>query len=554
MVLNETGNVVIRGVNNDDISLLLHVQPFTLKATTILPPSMWLGGGLNPEQWFKLKVKTGQVFEGSVRDEGGSPQGTILVRVTQPVLLDSSGHLFQAEYLTASDPHYRWWMTHGDGRGLKKNASYHSCGVRAHECPYKKGKTKIIHLERIRLIGAKEWKAKTPAWCFKAPCKKEIQEFHDAMAKSNVEEPGGVTLPWAESDPGEESSEEETEAEDAGTAQKIARLKAELERLERRGKAEPAKKKKKRKGGQGPPREEDRKDKVKKKKKGKKPGRRRKAESEEEVITKKKKRKQEGALSEEEEASSSEEDLFIAKKSKKEDLAIYPKKGDRGPFGAGVPMEFDDDDTTDSDQEAVFRDAPAQPQKSGQLALMTYSHQKPGRLAARLLMKMRNEVTLGSAGAEGSSREKTPATGVQYLLTILLPQLGQRANLRTQRELRTLMVAVDLLARKNPARAADVLCQRVKALERASMDGGWSSAQFLELIPAENSSLLERDEEVYLSKEALLEQKLRRKDQGGLWKGGGVRADRKGEKGRGKGSKNQEDTAKGRGKTDSKDK
>ena len=269
---------------------------------------------------------------------------------------------------------------------------------------------------------------------------------------------------------------------------------------------------------------------------------------------KKKKRKEEEALSEEEEASSSEEDLFTAKKSKKEDLAIYPKKGDRGPFGAGVPMEFDDDDTTDSDQEAVFRDAPAQPQKSGQLALMTYSHQKPGRLAARLLMKMRNEVTLGSAGAEGSSREKTPATGVQYLLTILLPQLGQRANLRTQRELRTLMVAVDLLARKNPARAADVLCQRVKALERASMDGGWSSAQFLELIPAENSSLLERDEEVYLSKEALLEQKLRRKDQGSPWKGGGVRADRKGEKGRGKGSKNQEDTAKGRGKTDSKDK
>ena len=272
-MLNETGNVVIRGVNNDDISLLLHVQPFTLKATTVLPPSMWLGGGLNPEQWFKLKVKTGQVFEGSVRDEGGSPQGTILVRVTQPVLLDSSGHLFQAEYLTASDPHYRWWMTHGDGRGLKKNATYYSCGVRAHECPYKKGKTKIIHLERIRLIGAKEWKAKTPAWCFKAPCKKEIQEFHDAMAKSNVEEPGGVTLPWAESDPGEESSEEETEAEDAGTAQKIARLKAELERLERRGKAEPAKKKKKRKGRQEPPREEDRKDKVKKKKKGKKPGR-----------------------------------------------------------------------------------------------------------------------------------------------------------------------------------------------------------------------------------------------------------------------------------------
>ena len=136
-------------------------------------------------------------------------------------------------------------------------------------------------------------------------------------------------------------------------------------------------------------------------------------------------------------------------------------------------------------------------------------------------------------------REKIPAIGVQYLLTIMLPQLGQRANLRTQRELRTLMVAIDLLARLNPARAADVLCQRVKALERASMDGGWASAQFLELIPSETARQRRASD---LNKETLLEQKLHRRDQGSHWKRRSKRIERSR-----KGSKEP-------GKTDTKDK
>jgi hypothetical protein len=49
--------------------------------TGVYPPAMWLGGGLNPEQWFKHKTKEGQIIEGSVRDEG-KPQGTVLVGVT----------------------------------------------------------------------------------------------------------------------------------------------------------------------------------------------------------------------------------------------------------------------------------------------------------------------------------------------------------------------------------------------------------------------------------------------------------------------------------------
>ena len=181
--------------------------------------------------------------------------------------------------------------------------------------------------------------------------------------------------------------------------------------------------------------------------------------------------------------------------------------------------------------------------KSGQQALITYSHRRPGRLAARLLIKMKNEVALGSGGASMSSVDKTPPIAVHYLLTLMMPQLGARMNLRTQRELRTIMVTLDLLAKKAPARAADILAQRVKALERATIEGHWMTAQYLELFPNEASSLLDRDEEVYLTKEYLQTMKVANYDRS---KGGAGRGLRKGEKGKGKTGSAE---AEGKGKT-----
>ena len=78
------------------------------------------------------------------------------------------------------------------------------------------------------------------------------------------------------------------------------------------------------------------------------------------------------------------------------------------------------------------------------------------------------------------------------------------------------------------------------------MEGHWATAQFLELIPNETSSLLERDEEIYLSKEYLQTMKVTQYDR---HKGGPGRGDRKGEKGKGKPTGDQG----GKGKTKKKD-
>ena len=49
----------------------------------------------------------------------------------------------------------------------------------------------------------------------------------------------------------------------------------------------------------------------------------------------------------------------------------------------------------------------------------------------------------------------------------------------------------------------------MKALVKAGEGGHWNSAQFLELLSPEGSSLLERAEEVYTSREYLLDMKIK---------------------------------------------
>ena len=491
---------------------------------------MWLGGALNREEWFKHRFKEGQLLEGAIRDDQGSAQGTVLVRVVNAVSTDAKGHFFVGCYVTASDAHYRWWMTSGGGQKIRDKAYYHACEDNAHDCKASKGRNTVIHLEKFRIISSREWSAGIPAWAFKGEPKKDVEKYHDLVKTGKRETPNALSLPWMEipEEEPEDDDEAEPDEEEDDVKARIKALRDELQALESKklkpkGK-NPAKvkdskkdpkdaskgKEKKRKEGSS----DDKGD--KKKKRDRSPERKKKKEKakkkKEEASSsgsrpakkkRKKKRRDRGSSSS---ASTPDDKLFEKASDDSEEAPVIPKKGDRGPFGSGIAVAFKEDSTDEEDAEAVFRQAPVQQTKSSQLALMTYSNRKPGRLAARLLLKMHSEVALGSTGA--MSKEKTPAVGVQYLLQIMLPQHQARMNLRTQRELRTLMVVLDHLARKAPARAADIICQRIKALERATNEGNWNTAQYLELIPAETATLLERDEEVYLTKEALLEMKL----------------------------------------------
>ena len=129
-------------------------------------------------------------------------------------------------------------------------------------------------------------------------------------------------------------------------------------------------------------------------------------------------------------------------------------------------------------------------------------------------------------------RSKTPVVAMNHVLTILLPSLGAKVGLRSTRELKTLGRILDLLAGGFPSKAADVVAQRIKAVERATHEAHWGAAQFLELLPPENSMLLEKDEEMFVTKEWLLEQKLRSYDRRGPGRDGDGKGKAKGAKGK----------------------
>ena len=143
-----------------------------------------------------------------------------------------------------------------------------------------------------------------------------------------------------------------------------------------------------------------------------------------------------------------------------------------------------------------------------------------------------------------------PVAANAFYLQILLPTLREKLGWR-RRELQAWCLTLDLLARGLSAQAADLVAQRVKAIERSVVDGHWSRAQHLEIMPPDNSTFLDKGEDLMLAKEAELEQKLKGSgghgNPSGHWwdnRGGGD-----GPKGKGKkGTEGKDKGSKGKGK------
>ena len=113
----------------------------------------------------------------------------------------------------------------------------------------------------------------------------------------------------------------------------------------------------------------------------------------------------------------------------------------------------------------------------------------------------------------GRQGHQVQPCALNYYLAILTPTLKERWNQRTQREMRVCAEVLDMLAQGRGSAAADVICQRLKALEQSVLDGNsWRKAKFLELI-AEESGMTDKGEEQMMMKESELEDKFRGRSQ-----------------------------------------
>jgi hypothetical protein len=173
-------------------------------------------------------------------------------------------------------------------------------------------------------------------------------------------------------------------------------------------------------------------------------------------------------------------------------------------------MDIDGEDVDfDASDEEDFQDAPTS-HGSKHLQLVEYANKFPGRLASRLLLRMKD--ALGREGGATSAHavsEGAPVVATPYFLGIMIPHYNAaQMPHRLRREMRTMCLFLNLLASNQAPRAADLVAQRIKALERSMVDNNWWRAQHLELIPSEGATLIDRDEEMMIALEDALHRRL----------------------------------------------
>ena len=524
-------------------------------------PGAWQRNGTG------LDIKPGSFIEGGVLDSAGKSQGTIVLGVKELGRSHNGAPSLEGAFLGCSDPHYQWWMEQGEGKELAERCWYHLCGEKPGDCSNIRGKGKMIHLTKVRELSPGDFDESLLGFLKK---KEHAEAFDRNVARFNrwVERRGEPALPGSAKPPvapakwhGSASSENEDEKSREESPQgrklmeKLEDLRKELKKAEKQA-DDYRKAKKKTKQKSAPPKGDGKKRRDRRSRSRKSKGRRKRSHEKRSASRSKRhrsgrkdksrsrrRRKRKKSTESENSGESPHEDKEALFQAKKATRSASPTTGDRGPFGEGPAVDYRGDDDSSS-EESDFQKAPSKSTKSSQLKLLSYSRKYPGRLASRMLLKM-SQAT--ARGLEGAPKSKTPPVAMNHLLTVLQPTLQGKLGMRTLREMKTLAQCLDLLAQGLVGRGTDLLSQRLKALERATVETHWNSAQFLELLPPESSTLLERDEELYLAQEYLTDQRIKGYDKPYRtkgWeapKGGGKgKESQKGEKGKGKDKRGRE--------------
>ena len=433
-------------------------------------PSGWLGTGDSDYQAFT--PQKGDVLEIRVVDP-------LLVAIVARQECAGPGEAFTGFCLGASDEYYRYWITEGEGKELREEGQYHLCFKSIEECKTWRGKKDVVHTDRIRMVtpdireGKIGWVKQRDA---RAEVVGQLAKFEAKFPPPGVpgDKEGDDVAPEEELSysEGEEGSSSVSSSEEQELVKKLAKLQEELKTAEKlvadkkgskakkkamkamksrelhargKGRGEPVssppavgeKKKKREKKSE----KTDKKDKKGHEKSARNKKRRKDSPDvvSDEKGRKKKKRKEAKAKAESSTSDGDPEEsgeaLFKSGSRKKEPKE--KRREDRGPFGGGPPVSYKDADLSESgsEDESVFREAPTSSTTlSGQQKLTRYSQRYPGRLASRLLLKMKEGAARELVGAN-NEEGATPPLASHFVLTVLLPQLGPRASLRTQREM-----------------------------------------------------------------------------------------------------------------------
>ena len=501
-------------------------------------PGRWVGGRGS------LAAPTkGTYIEAEVFDDSGKPQGTVLLFVKKLVAPGETGRTIHADLITATDSYYRFWITTPAGAVTTVDGAYHLCKGKPHECSGGGKADYVVHLGKWRNWKETEFLEEQQTE-FIGPAKALLMAY---MKGSRSTDHGDAELPWGDK-PGKGSSglhiarqkaekaEKEKKAKEATGPEsekkkRIASLREELEKLKKEVAAEEKSKEEAASKPKAPASPKDRKSlftggltglghKENEEKdaddssssprssstsRSRSRGRRPKGEKGTRKVEKERKRKVE------------------KKGSKKEKKRKKKRRRDRGPFGLEPSVEASSKDSSEEDSEDTeesFRKAPA-----GFLRLQRYAQRHPGKLAARLLHKMKAAGRYPVGALRKKVSEETQLEpALAYYQSVMVPNLKDSWTPRTQREMKYMVILLDLLAESKASQVAD---QRLKALEKSVLDRNqWKRAKYLELVEPEEGMLADRGEEQLMQKELEREDRLKSptrwgdRDRG-RWKGKG---------------------------------
>eukprot|EP00438_Fugacium_kawagutii_P026275 Skav208229 [mRNA] locus=scaffold2601:80703:82422:+ [translate_table: standard] len=484
----------------------------------------------------------GQVIEGKVLDSQGRDQGTVFVEVQRLYGNTATGRTFLGNYITATDEYYRYWMSRGEGKSLAVNGSYHLCRGDQAACQRGSGTSgEVVHIGKWR------------HWTTKELLNGEADHLDGGAAnllthylkKSPSEPRARGDLPWSSAklnigrggeavglakegldEPAPKKKKAEAAPATKGMGgvnttelrKQLEALKAQLEEAEKEeAKKTPGKKK------TAAPRKDASKKLFPVGKSITKPAERGRhgGDDEDDDGDDEESEEEEKEIEEDEEEEEEKKGSKKKKQKGKEKERRNRGKTDRGPFDLADSLDWDGSDQSDggkkkadsldsSSESESFRDAPRS--TSHHIRLVRYAKRHPGRLAARLLKKMEQATGFGGGAEVKTQRGGTRPLPVAhiYFLAVMTPSLRDRWTQRSQRELKVSCTLLDLLAEGKGAEAADILGQRVKAIEKSIQDSNqWRRAKYLELVEQEDVALVDQGEENMMAKEADREEKIR---------------------------------------------
>ena len=106
------------------------------------------------------------------------------------------------------------------------------------------------------------------------------------------------------------------------------------------------------------------------------------------------------------------------------------------------------------------------------------AERKPGELTDRALAKMRSHLV-----SKGRKLADTAPCMLTYFTSVYLPSCQGRLGVRSEKEMRTLAVAIDHLLSVDLGAATDVLIQQYKSVEQLHSDGGtWRTSRHASVV------------------------------------------------------------------------